>query len=221
MSDIATPLTYQQALDIVGGLSKPSKMPGLAFGFSATKCITGSKLRTVCGSVCSDCYACKGMYRFPIVAAAHERRWNQLQAALKTFQARTKYILAFRLLLEKQTWFRWHDSGDLQSQDHLHLIVEIAALTPWVQHWLPTREYHIVSAYLRTHRGLPSNLNIRLSAHMVGETIPVVPMGCTSSAVYEDKAPGWNCPAPTQGNNCGDCRACWSKDVPLVTYHKH
>jgi Gene product 88 len=206
-------------LDIVGGLSKPSKMPGLAFGFSAERCISGSKLRAVAGSVCSDCYACKGMYRFPGVKAAHERRWEKLQNALRDNGARRDYVAAFKRLLAKQEFFRWHDSGDLQSAEHLHLIAEIAAETPHVRHWLPTREYHIVSSYMRTH-SIPSNLNIRLSAHMVGQTLNPV-AGCTTSAVFEHDAPGHKCPAPTQGNNCGDCRACWSRDVPLVTYTKH
>ena len=33
-----------EALKIVGGLSKPSKMPGWAYGLPAAECKTGSKL---------------------------------------------------------------------------------------------------------------------------------------------------------------------------------
>jgi hypothetical protein len=42
---------------IVGGLSKPSKMPGPAYNLPAYKCITGQKLAKVPGSVCHGCYA--------------------------------------------------------------------------------------------------------------------------------------------------------------------
>jgi hypothetical protein len=207
------------ALDVVGGLSKPSKMPGLAFGFSADKCLTGSKLRTVAGSVCADCYACKGMYRFPGVKAAHDRRWTRLQAALNSSSQREDYVTAFITLLAKQSWFRWHDSGDLQSVAHLELIADIARATPHVRHWLPTREYRMVKAFLKTAT-CPENLNIRLSAHMVDQTTPGL-AGCTTSAVYAQDPPGYACPARSQGNQCGSCRACWDPHVPLVTYSKH
>ena len=41
------------ALKLVGGLSKPSKMPGWAYGIPAKECKTGSKLRQVKGSTLS------------------------------------------------------------------------------------------------------------------------------------------------------------------------
>ena len=28
-------------------------------------------------------------------------------------------------------------------------------------------------------------------------------------------------PAPDQGGKCKSCRACWSRDIPNVTYAKH
>jgi hypothetical protein len=38
-----------EALKIVGGLSKPSKMPGWAYGIPAAECKTGKKLQDVAG----------------------------------------------------------------------------------------------------------------------------------------------------------------------------
>ena len=49
-----------EALKLVGGLSKPSKMPGWAYGLPAKECKTGSKLVNVKGSTCEGCYALKG-----------------------------------------------------------------------------------------------------------------------------------------------------------------
>ena len=59
---------------IVGGLSKPSKMPGPAYNIPAWNCITGQKLVKIPGSVCSGCYAMKNRYRFTNVREAMDRR---------------------------------------------------------------------------------------------------------------------------------------------------
>ena len=55
-------MNTQEALKIVGGLSKPSKMPGWAYGIPAAECKTGGKLKLVPGSTCEGCYADKGCY---------------------------------------------------------------------------------------------------------------------------------------------------------------
>jgi hypothetical protein len=39
-----------EALKLVGGLSKPSKMPGWAYGIPAKECKTGKKLQNIEGS---------------------------------------------------------------------------------------------------------------------------------------------------------------------------
>ena len=60
----------EEAWKIVGGLSKPSKMPGWSIGLPAKECKTGSKLRDFKDSVCYDCYALKGCYVFKVVQDA-------------------------------------------------------------------------------------------------------------------------------------------------------
>ena len=45
-------LNTAQAWVLVGGLSKPSKMPGWSIGLPAKECKTGGKLQKVPGSVC-------------------------------------------------------------------------------------------------------------------------------------------------------------------------
>ena len=71
-------MTKTEAIEIIGGLSSPSKMPSYSFSIPASKCITGTKLRNVKGSVCSKCYAMKGMYRFPVVKNALMKRFDNL-----------------------------------------------------------------------------------------------------------------------------------------------
>ena len=50
-------MNTKEAWALVGGLSKPSKMPGWAIGIPAAECKTGNKLKLIPNSVCSGCYA--------------------------------------------------------------------------------------------------------------------------------------------------------------------
>lgn len=65
----------------VGGLSNTSKMPCYSWGLPVQACTTGAKLINNPNSACFHCYANKGMYRFPVVKTANERRlaiWQDL-----------------------------------------------------------------------------------------------------------------------------------------------
>jgi len=197
-----------QLKSITGGLSKPSKMPGFSYNLPATKCITGAKLVKIPGSVCSGCYALKGRYRFPNVKDAMQRRLEALDHPLWT------QAMATSILETKSEFFRWHDSGDLQSLDHLLKIFWVCRLTPGVKHWLPTREAFIISRI--SEKDVPKNLIIRLSAHKVdGKASTFWPW--TSTVVTSEKT----CPAAEQDNKCKDCRACWDRNIPNVAYGKH
>lgn len=194
--------------EITGGLSKPSKMPGFSYNLPASKCITGSKLVNVKNSVCSGCYALKGRYRFSNVKNAMQRRLDSIDHPL-WIQA-----MAASIIETKTEFFRWHDSGDLQSLDHLKKIFQVCELTPGIKHWLPTREASIIGCI--TPDQVPKNLIIRLSAHKVdGKAATFWPW--TSTVVTSEKT----CPAAEQGNKCLSCRACWNRDVKNVAYGKH
>ena len=193
---------------ITGGLSKPSKMPGFSYNLPATRCITGAKLVKIPGSVCSGCYALKGRYRFPNVKDAMQRRLDSINHPLWI------KAMATSILETKTGFFRWHDSGDLQSLDHLKKIFEVCNLTPGIQHWLPTREASIISCIQADE--VPKNLIIRLSAHKVdGKAATFWPW--TSTVVTSEKT----CPAAEQENKCKDCRACWDRTIPNIAYGKH
>ena len=137
---------------ITGGLSKPSKMPGFSYNLPATRCITGAKLVKIPGSVCSGCYALKGRYRFPNVKDAMQRRLDSIDHPLWI------KAMAASILETKTGFFRWHDSGDLQSLEHLKKIFEVCNLTPGIQHWLPTREASIINCIQADE--VPKNLII-------------------------------------------------------------
>ena len=202
-------MNKKEANQITGGLSKPSKMPGYAYNIPATRCKVGAKLVKVPGSVCHGCYALKGRYRFSNVKEALERRY---QAAMNNKQ--WVFGMVYLINTSKKKEFRWHDSGDIQSADHLQRIFQVCELTPDVKHWLPTREAGILSTI--KPEAVPSNLIIRLSATKVDGPAPKS-WAWTSTVVTS----GASCPAPQQGNQCKDCRACWDKKVKNVSYGKH
>lgn len=206
--------TLREAQAIAGTLGKPSKMPGLSYGISAHHCNVGAKLAQVQGSVCHGCYALKANYKYPSVTAAHAKRLAGLSHPFWT--------QAMILMIERSgtKWFRWHDSGDLQSLQHLSNIVRIAEELPGVSFWIPTREKALVREWQRLHGAFPSNLCVRVSAAMVDGAAP---SGFANvSIVVSDATHSSNaCPAPRQGNRCLDCRACWDRNVRIVAYTQH
>jgi len=201
-------MNTQEAWKLVGGLSRPSKMPGWSYGLPAAECKTGQLLVDVVGSTCEGCYATKGCYVFPVVQAAQYRRLESI--------AKPEWVDAMALLInsKKPDVFRWHDSGDVQDVAHLMKIFEVCELSPEKRHWLPTREAW-TNKYLDQ---APGNLIIRFSMPMVDQE-PAGSWLNTSTVVTT--AGGRTCPAPDQGNVCGDCRACWDPSVKNVAYGKH
>jgi hypothetical protein len=118
------------------------------------------------------------------------------------------------VLVSGNEFFRWHDSGDLQSLEHLKNIFEVCRRTPNTRHWLPTREAQILKQV--QPEDVPKNLIIRFSSHMIDQG-PVKAWPWTSTVVTKNKT----CPAAEQDNTCGRCRACWSRDVKNIAYGKH
>ncbi len=218
--------TLKQAIDIAGPLGYPSKMPGTSYGISATKCLIGAKLAQIEGSTCSGCYALKGNYLYPSVEMAHKKRFAGLMhpgwveaMVFMLLRAHKRRGFRGRNGAIKRGWHRWFDSGDLQGVWHLVNICKVARLTPKIRHWLPTRELKILQMYIAQGGEVPANLTIRVSATMVdGNATTAWP---TTSGVHTEVAKGRACPAPKQGNNCGNCRACWSHKVSHVSYHLH
>ena len=198
----------KEASKITGGLSKPGKMPEGSYNLPASACKTGAKLRLVPGTPCYKCYAFKGRYNFPNVKDALSRRLESITDP--------QWVKAMAVLIKGKKHFRWHDSGDIQSVDHLKKIFQICDLTPDTNHWLPTQERQFLPL---PGSKIPKNLVIRLS-NAKNDTKPGNAWSHWSTVVTKPR-PGRVCPAPKQGNECGSCRACWSKDVKEVQYKIH
>jgi len=228
---------YAEEWAAVGGLSAPSKMPSLGYSTPAAACGVGSKLRPVKGSICNGCYALKGRYLFANVQAALAKRL----AALGDLEGWESAMVTLLTAAHSRNmrYFRWHDSGDVQSLAHLHAINRIAYAVPGITFWLPTRESATLARFREpeTIVQLPSrqviranpvkapNLTIRYSLPLVDVwTVPPIIAGMPVSGVFAAApAPQGThvCPAPQQGGHCGDCRACWDADCAVTGYHVH
>ena len=199
-------MNTKEAWALVGGLSKPSKMPGWSIGIPAKECKTGKKLRQIKNSVCEGCYALKGCYVFKVVQEAQYKRLEAIQ--------HPDWVLAMATLInsKKPDVFRWHDSGDVQDVDHLEKIFKVCELTPSKRHWMPTRE-----AWIKDHmHKAPANLVVRFSSPMIDQG-PVKSWANTSTVSTKSRS----CPAPDNNNECGSCRACWDPLVKNIEYGKH
>ena len=198
-------------------LSAPSKMPCRSFSLPLSVCTVGSKLAKQPGTICAECYAAEGNYRFDSVQRALDARLSAFNSPSFVPEMTAKIKKE-----EKSGFFRWFDSGDVPSWKGLLKIVQIALALPEIRFWLPTKEYALVQRYVSTIGTFPSNLTVRLSAYLVNGPAPLAlasRLGVVTSTVTSDKSTA-TCPAPTQGNQCRDCRACW-KSASNVAYLLH
>jgi Gene product 88 len=219
-------VTKKEATSICGTLTSTSKMPCNSYSLPTEACITGFKLAKIAGSICSVCYANKGFY------SLYQNNIKPAQFARLDSINNEYWVSGMIALIGSDEYFRWHDSGDLQSLEHLEKIVTVAKNTPNCKHWLPTREYSIVKQYISKHgrKSIPDNLKIRLSA-MYPDKKVIIPTSLqgvanvtvsnvhTSTASLKSNNLGVECGAYKNNGECGDCRLCWS-DKP-VSYLMH
>ena len=239
-------VTMDTLLQDVGGLSAPGKMPCNGWSIPATECKLGSLLRPIEGTTCSVCYAMGGSYCFPCVVAAMERRFDivsdmapidrlefieSMSELLRRKAANTrKRIASGKSIGQDARFFRWFDSGDLQSADMLAMFCEIAEQTPTVAFWLPTRESGFVRQFLDAGGIIPPNLCVRLSIIRMDDGVPEAYQTLmrrnrqiTYSGVHTTENPetGETCIAYTQDGECRDCRACFTPSIAGISYPKH
>lgn len=231
--------TLLEAAEIIGSKGRGStifsdvtKMPCFTYSLPATMCRTGSKLRKIEGSVCSDCYACPqesmnthlgGWYGTERVEIPMYHRLLQV-----LFNPRWTEAMIFIFKYYKYDLFRWHDSGDIQNYEHFENLCKIADAVPETIFWLPTQEWQILIDYWERHgrkplKELHPNLIIRISARLKDSSHPTLisrMIGVATSRVSTKKN-DVDCPAMNQGHNCCDCRKCFDYGVESVTYQYH
>lgn len=212
-----------------------SKILGSTFSTDPFQCKAGEKLASVENSTCSKCYARKLAKVYPSARKSWEDNLKIFRdcvesdfSYLKWSESMAYQILQISASKEKRAvngagLHRWFSAGDLDSITMLKAIIYVCKLTPSIKHWLPTREKSIVRQCLNNLVGLPSNLNIRLSDTMIDQVKHFEGLkGITFSSVHSDVLKvGVECPAIKNHGNCGDCSACWDKQVLRVSYKKH
>jgi hypothetical protein len=125
------------------------------------------------------------------------------------------------LALDSSRYFRWFDSGDMYDIKLAEKIYQVMSLTPWVKHWLPTRMHKFpkFAQVIAKMQALP-NVVVRFSSDSVnGEIIK----GQTTSTIFSEQVPtgALECQAYQHEGKCNGCRACYSKDVPVIAYKAH
>lgn len=197
-------------------LSKASKMPCRSWSLQALDTCPGSKAPDgTLVAACAGCYATDGNYRFGTVKAP--RLHNQ------TDWKRPDWVDDMVAALDADRYFRWFDSGDLYDLRLARKVLEVMKRTPWCSHWLPTRMHKFKKFHdvLASMEALPNVVVRRSSDSVSGGVID----GLTTSTIVSDDAQlpegAVKCEAYERAGKCGQCRACWSKDVPVVAYVAH
>lgn len=217
-----------EAKEIIGGFSEASKLPSFSYSIPAEYCHTGTKLRSIEGSICQDCYACDnerhtGWFIKDRVMQPMTHRLLQV-----LFNPRWTQAMIFLMKYYKWEFFRWHDSGDIQNYHHFEQLCIIADAVPETKFWLPTQEWDIIIQYWERNGKIPlkelhPNLIIRLSARMKNDECPTwlaERLGIATSNVSSNMSKV-DCHAHDHGQTCGDCRNCWNYDKMTVTYALH
>ena len=214
--------TLKQARAITGGISNRNrKMPFYSYGLPVKNCITGSKLSKIKGSTCNICYAKRNMYNTYAVKTSHKKRLKGIKHPY-FIQAMIYEINHLTKNQTKKKYFRWHDSGDLQSLKHLLKLVKIAIDLPKIKFWLPTNERKFIKTYLRYKKLFPSNLNERISTVFIDHE-PIKKHNFNTSSTFKNIKPinSKICYSYKRHNQCGNCRACWSKNISNIAYKSH
>lgn len=164
---------------------------------------------------CKGCYATTGNYNYPNVKApraSNKEDWQRLEWCDDMVAA-----------LDSDRYFRWFDSGDMYAVGLAEKILEVMQRTPWCKHWMPTRMHKFPKfrAVLTQMQSL-DNVSVRFSSDSVtgsyvpglhGSVIVPTPLDATSEMRL--------CAAYENAGKCSGCRACWSKNVPVIAYPAH
>lgn len=198
-------------------LSKTSKLDNiLSWSLQALETCPGSiSSAGVLVDACSGCYATTGCYSFKgtkAVRADNKAAWQE-----------SGWVDTMVSALSKQRFFRWFDSGDMYSLSLAVKMYAVMVATPNTKHWLPTRMYKFAKfeTILAQMEALP-NVMVRRSSDAVDGTYTAGVHGSTIVPAGMPLPAGVvACTAPDNGGKCSGCRACYSKDVPVVAYIAH
>lgn len=199
-------------------LSQTSKMPCKSWGIPTSACKTGSKLKDAGLTPCSVCYAKLGKIT---MKKPQENLEENLKSYLESPEEWEKEMID-RLQKETPAFFRWFESGDIQSEKMLEKIIKITKRCKFTRFWLPTIEFEIVKKVIEKSR-IPKNLTIRISSPKIDEIRIANLEGTQKSLVWWREKPesAKECEAYKNDGECGKCRSCWDKRIETIAYPLH
>lgn len=178
---------------------------------------------------CKGCYALEGNYNFPNVKNVREHNMEDWK--------RDDWVSDMVKLIKHEPYFRFFDSGDLYCVELVDKIYQVCKRCPNTQFWIPTLTHKIGAIHSAIRRKLDTlpNVNVRRSAGSIKtsgdmESELNFPAAITRSAIvrHEDIGKDFTkgksilvCQAFKREGKCGDCRACWNKDIKLILYPVH
>jgi hypothetical protein len=197
-------------------LNKNSKMPCRSFDLQAGETCPGSfNSDGSVADVCKGCYAKGGFFQMPTVKnsrADNKLAWQKIDWVDEMCEE-----------LDNDRYFRFFTSGDGYSIKLWEKIYEIASRTIHCNFWIPTRMYKFESfrPIIDKVASLP-NVVVRFSSDSITGGYVDGLHGSTVIESPSDLKPGMTlCEAYANGGKCGRCRACWSKNVPVIAYPSH
>ena len=176
--------------------------------------------------VCEGCYAKKGMYRFPVVKNVREHNAQDYH--------RDDWVADMVKEVSKYDYFRWFDSGDIETPELAEKIGKVINITATTKHWLPTRSDKIPKISKTLFKGFPngtnlsasSNVAIRPSADNIGlnnkERPGVNSYVIRDTDLFEAKRQGiFVCPVTTDKNrtSCDTCTMCYTNAKVAYLVH--
>ena len=187
-------------------------MPCPSWSLAAIKTCPGSvKSGGELVDACSKCYATKGFYNM--------KPAKNLRIHNKQDWKTDGWVSEMVSYLGDYGRFRWFDSGDIYTIVLAKKILKVCELTPWVEHWIPTRSYKFKKfmPIFNKLRAL-SNVSIRFSSDSIKGEYTKGLHGSTIIPNEYFKTDAFICRANTRGHKCGPCRACWDKNIPVIAY---
>tara|TARA_B100002019_G_C21268245_1_gene600639 strand:- start:660 stop:1397 length:738 start_codon:yes stop_codon:yes gene_type:complete len=215
-------------------LTVNSKMQVPSFAVHTKNCNVGSGLNDNPNSVChsKNCYAKNGTFRFPSVV-------KKLLANMQLLKT-PEFVqtLVDEINKTRCRYFRWFDSGDVSNKDEAMKVLFVCMLTPYVKHWIPTKETkHFRNAekdMRKVHNYDLHNAVIRYSSHLIDQAPIELDGVVNTSTVYTHidspalrrKPTDYICrvydldDTGERGKSCGTCDACWNPSVSNISYIK-
>jgi hypothetical protein len=124
--------------------------------------------------------------------------------------------------LKKDKHFRWFDSGDVYSLELANKMLAIMKALPGTKFWVPTRMYKFAKFrdVLNKMDSL-DNVKVRFSSDSVTGEFNSAHGSVIFPADGEVPAGTVMCTAYQNGGKCGNCRACYDKNIKVISYPSH